>query len=73
MLSNLSQKIEPILPQEFIYDVGIIQGFSSPSSLFFALLCNLTTQKRDLLTPVQAVHKPTATTPLTTFIFNTVI
>lgn len=70
MLSNLSQKIEPILPQEFIYDVGIIQGFSS---LFFALLCNLTTQKRDLLTPVQAVHKPTATTPLTTFIFNTVI
>lgn len=64
MLPNLAQNIELILLQEFIYDAAVIQGFSTPTSLCFALLRNLTTQKRDSLTPVQAVHKPAATTPL---------
>lgn len=42
MLSNLAQKVELLLLQEFIDDVDVIQGFPSPTSLFFAVFCNLT-------------------------------
>lgn len=74
MLSNLAQKIELILLQVFIYDVDVIQRFSTPTSLCFALLCFVTSQcRKGSLTPAQAVHKPAATTPLTTFIFTIVI
>lgn len=61
MPPNLAQKTEPILLQGFICDVGVIQGFPSPTSLLFALFCNLTRQRRGSLTPAQAVHKPAAT------------